>query len=225
MQRRTVHYHNPASSDLYRPRQRRNFFFGWFKRKSAPRVELRPGALTPEEVKSAIGGVDLGEVMEIFRIGYDGIVDEVPIIVELVSVNAEGFSGKIVNVERRMIEANSSKAVYARQGGGTLEFSYNDGDIKYIRKNNDVDTIEESRDVSVLLEMLGALDVDDRVLVAYYDKKHRGTVNVEGVLDGKSQDNRLFKMVIDKINNIELDNKLEKQFDVERDLVIDISLY
>lgn len=219
-------YQDPCRStgSIDLPRGRRAFF-GFFKRRKAAPVDLRPGAMTPEALKAEVNRLATGTMVEIQRIGYDGTVDDVPILVELLDIGKDGFSGRIVNVERKMIEANTTTRVYAKQGGGVIHFAWTDGDIKEIIENNDADMLAESRDTAALREVIGALDIDDRVLVAYYDAKHRGTVNVEGLMTGKGDDPNTFSMVLDKINNIELDNKVEKTFHVERDLVIDVALH
>lgn len=218
------HQRGRRSGDFNRPFYQYQIF-GRLFRKETQQINLRPGALSPVELKSAIGSVELGSVVELVRIGFDGQIDDVPFIIELTEVNGEGFAGKIVNVEREIIEGNSEKLVYARQGGGIVEFRYTDGDIKEVIENTDADMIRQSRDISYLLEVVSALDIDDRVLVSYFDKKHRGTVNVEGILQAKTDDHKNFRVVIDKINNIKLDNIVTKQFNIERDLVIDVTLH
>jgi hypothetical protein len=199
-------------------------FFRFFSRKGGGIPAVRPGAMLPGEVKRAVEQIGEGYIVEILRIGYDGSLDDMPMLVEITRVFREGFSGKIVNVERQMIEESSRQMIYARRGGGIIDFLYSDGDIKEIKENRDADELSEWRDKSEIKDLLAALEIEDRILVAYYDKKHRGTVNVEGVLLSRSMGNKIFKIVIEKINGVELENKIEKQFDIDNDLVIDISL-
>ncbi|RMI20795.1 MAG: hypothetical protein D6681_02090 [Calditrichaeota bacterium] len=202
----------------------RRHFLKLFRRKSGT-VHLRPGAMPPEAVRRAVQQFGVGKVVEILRIGYDGTVDDIPIIVEIIDIGKEGFTGKVINVEREIIEGHSHKTlVYARRGGGVIEFRYDDGDIKEILESRDDEELAEARDVAALTEVLSALEVDDPVLVAYYDRKHRGTVNVEGRILSKEADGTTFTLRIEKINNIELEKKIEQRFNIERDLVIDISL-
>ncbi|NIW78645.1 MAG: hypothetical protein GWN16_03930 [Calditrichae bacterium] len=206
------------------PPQFRRYFFKIFGKKKAEPIDLRPGALSPEQVKRNIEGIGVGKIVEIIRIGYDGNIDDIPMLVEIKAIHGEGFTGKIVNVEREMIEQSSKLMVYAKRGGGVIDFKFTDGDIKEIAESKDVEELSQARDISALSEILSALEVKDSVLVAYYDKKHRGTVNVEGKLLSKKENHQGFTIMIEKINNIELENKMEKEFDIEGDLVIDITL-
>lgn len=223
MKKRKLQFRQRDVFQSYAPYYKQHFF-NFFRRKGSGSVEVRPGALTPEEVKRTVERLGQGKIVELLRIGYDGTVDDMPMIIELTHISREGFSGKIVNVERRIIEGSSHSMVYAKRGGGVVDFLYSDGDIKEIKESRDADELSDAREVTMIMELLMALEVKDRILVAYYDEKHRGTVNVEGILLSKSSGHRIFKMVIEKINGIELERKIERQFDIENDLVIDISL-
>lgn len=199
--------------------------FWWpFKRKSKKKVAIRPGALSPEKVKEIIQGLGVGKQVEILRIGYDGEIDDIPIIVELINITDEGFTGRIINVERQMIESATEKLVYARSGGGIIDFRYDDGDIKEISVSYDRELIEQERNVESLKEILEALDAGDHVIVAYYDTKARGTLNAEGTILKKNENSTAFDLKIEKINRIELEQKKEKSFNIESDLVIDIEM-
>ncbi len=204
--------------------QHRFFFRKLFGRKSGTTTTLRPGAMPPEQVKQIIEQFGVGKVVEILRVGFDGALDDIPIVVEIIDITPEGFTGKIVNVERKIIEESTSSVVFAKHGGGTIEFRYDDGDIAEIKEGEDTSVLEQSRDVAALKEILNALEPNDTILVAYYDKNHHGTVNVEGRLVEKAADGSSFKMVIEKVNRIELEQKREKMFNIDKDLVIDIEL-
>jgi hypothetical protein len=223
MKRNKLRFRGKPAGAFYIPFYK-GHFFRFFSRKGGDIPTVRPGAMLPGEVKRAVEQIGEGNIVEILRIGYDGSVDDMPMLVEITRVFREGFSGKIVNVERQMIEESSRQMIYARRGGGIIDFLYSDGDIKEIKENRDADELSEWRDKSEIKDLLAALEIEDRILVAYYDKKHRGTVNVEGVLLSRSMGNKIFKIVIEKINGVELENKIEKQFDIDNDLVIDISL-
>ncbi len=203
----------------------KRYFLKWlFGKKSATTTTLRPGAMPPEQVKETIERFGVGTVVEILRVGFDGTLDDIPIVVEIIDISPEGFTGKIVNVERKIIEESTANVVFAKHGGGTIEFRYDDGDIAEIKEGEDTSVLEQSRDVAALKEILNALEPNDNILVAYYDRAHHGTVNVEGRLVEKSADGNSFKMVIEKVNRIELEQKKEKHFDIDKDLVIDIEL-
>ena len=203
---------------------RAHFFKKLFGRRSTTDVPLRPGAMTPEQVKQKIRQAGVGKVVEILRIGYDGTIDDMPIIVEILDITEEGFTGKIVNVERELIEESTKAVVFAKRGGGTIEFQYDDGDINEIKEAEDTAIIEESQDIEALKDVLSALEKNDPILVAYYDKKRRGTVNVEGRLLATSEDKTKFRMLVEKVNRIELEEKRERLFDVKEDMVIDIEM-
>ncbi len=199
-------------------------FFNLFKRKSGSSVKLRPGAMTPEALKKRITEIGTGKVVEIIRIGYDGTIDDIPMTVEITNIWQDGFSGRVVNVERELIEESSQMMVYAKRGGGTIEFKFTDGDIKEIVESTEAEELSKERNVSAILEIVEALDINDRVLVAYFDKNRRGTVNVEGVLLSKDIPGKSFRVVIDKINNIELENKMTREFNILSDLIIDVAM-
>ncbi len=199
--------------------------FWWlFKKKGKKKVQIRPGAMPPEEVKKRISEIGVGKQVEIIRVGFDGEIDDMPLIVEILYIGNEGFTGKIVNLERELIESATEKLVYAKKGGGIIDFRYDDGDIKEINVSQDQELLEQERNVDSLREIVTALDVGDTVLVAYYDAKNQGTVNAEGKLLEKDSDGNQFKMLIEKVNKIELEKKLEKTFDIEKDIVIDIEM-
>ncbi len=205
------------------PHGSRRYFWWPFRRKKAAKQQVRPGALSPAEVKKQIDEVGIGKQVQIIRIGFDGTIDDMPIIVEILDIGSEGFTGKIINVERHLIESSTAKLVYAKRGGGTIDFRYDDGDIKEILIPRDEELISEERDVETLKEVLQALDVDDRVLIAYYDNREKGTLNAEGSIMEKNSETD-FVLRIEKINNIELENKITRNFDIQNDLVIDIEL-
>ncbi|GAB4379093.1 MAG: hypothetical protein Kow0042_28140 [Calditrichia bacterium] len=180
--------------------------------------------MSPEAVKQTIQEIGVGKQIEILRIGFDGEIDDMPIIVEILDISESGFTGKIVNVERQMIESTTDKLVYAKKGGGIIEFFYTDGDIKEITVSKDAELLEAERDVEALREILSALEKGDHVIVAYYDSKQRGTLNAEGTIADKNDDGNTFTLKIERINRIELGRKEEKVFNIEKDLVIDIEI-
>ena len=180
--------------------------------------------MEPQKIKKTIEGIGIGKQIEILRIGYDGSIDDIPINVEIIDISPNSFTGKIINLERRMIESATDKLVYAKTGGGVLEFNYNDGDIKEIALSHDQELIEQERNIDNLIEVLSALEAGDHVIVAYYDNQQKGTINTEGVITEKSDTDDIFTLTIEKINRIELQRKITKKFDLQKDLVIDIEL-
>lgn len=123
-----------------------------------------------------------------------------------------------------MIESATRNLVYAKKGGGVLDFEYNDGDIKEINVPHDEELLQQERNIESLKEILTALDTGDQVIVAYYDEKQKGTVNTEGVITEKADNNESFALQIEKINRIELEKKINKKFNLNSDLIVDIEM-
>jgi hypothetical protein len=219
---------NSGFKSAYKIEESHNFirYFFWpFKRKTKSKIKgLRQGAMDPNSLKRRINEYGIGSVIEIYRIGFDGNVDDIPTIVHINDISDTGFSGKIVNVERSLIEERTDKVVFARRGGGFVEFNYKDGDIKEINLNSDAEIISESRSIAGLKEIMAALETGDKILIAYFDHKQHGNVSAEGTLVSKSEDNNQFNIKIEKINKIELEKKIEKEFNIEEDLVIDLEI-
>jgi hypothetical protein len=200
------------------------YFWGFGRKKRAQTAVLRPGAMPPEAVKEAVEKLGVGKIVEIFRIGYDGELDDFSIIMEITNIDDDGFDGEIVNPERRLIEENTAQKVWAKWGGGKIRFNYDDGDIKEISPVNEVHEIKNSRDVDNIIAVLKALEANDRVMVAYFDESEHGAVNVEGQLALPLNENSEFGVVITKVNGVELEQKVQKKFNVQKDLVIDVSI-
>ncbi|RMG63106.1 MAG: hypothetical protein D6715_11635 [Calditrichaeota bacterium] len=213
-----------SCSTLWEVPRSRYFWWPFGKKKKGAKVALRPGALPPEKVKQIVKSIGVGKTVEILRIGYDGTIDDIPLLVKITDINEEGFSGRIVNVERELIEQATEKLVFAKRGGGFIEFRYDDGDIKEITESKEETILEESRDVAALKEILEALEIGDRVLVAYYDEERQGTVNVEGTLLAKDPGGTQFTLLIEQVEKVELEKKIEREFDIEKDLVVDIEI-
>ena len=207
-----------------KPNFRHYFWWPFGKEKKAKPATARPGALSPEAVKNQIKSYQVGAVIEILRVGFDGTTDDIPMIVEITEVTDTGFSGKIVNVERDLIEEQTEKLVFAKLGGGHIDFNYDDGDIKDISQSSDDQIISESRDINNLIEILSALEIGDKIIVSYYDKQQHGNVTADGTLLSKSEENKTFRMMLENINKIELEKKIEKVFNIEEDLVIDLGI-
>lgn len=225
MSLRKIHF-SPGRGDSYgvfQPDTPARFFFWPFKKKKEKFI-IRVGALQPDEVKRRIQEAGIGKQVEMSRIGYDGMLDDMPIVVEIIDISNFGFTGRIVNLERMMIESATRNLIYAKRGGGVLEFFYNDGDIKDITLSVDKELMEKERNISSLKEILAALDKGDKVIVAYFDTKHKGTINIEGVILEKDELNENFTLKIEKINRIELEKIISKQFNIHKDLVIDIEM-
>lgn len=222
MARLNVYHRFCRTKNQFLPR-RRHYFFNLFKSRSAS-ANLRPGAMTAEQVRSIVKSFGEGKLVEITRIGFDGHIDDQPMLVEIVNIYSDRFSGRIVNVEREMMEASSETLVYAKGGGGTIDFQYDDGDLKEIVESHDAEELSEATDVEAMKEIISALEVNDPILVSYYDRKLRGTANVEGHLSEKPEDGNGFTAVVEKINGVALSARQSRSFDLDKDVIIDISL-
>jgi hypothetical protein len=206
------------------PHFRMFFLWPFGKKKKMPEASARPGAFSAQELKRRVKELGEGAIVEILRIGYDGTIDDIPMMIKITNITEDSFTGRIVNVERQMIEERTEKVIFAKKGGGIIEFFYDEGDIKDITRSVDEKVVAESRDVSSQKEILAALEIGDKIMMAYLDEKQHGSVNVEGTLLSKSEENTRFKIMIEKVNRIEVEKKVEKEFDVEKDLVIDIDM-
>lgn len=216
----TSWFKNSALKDS--PGYSKRYFWGLFKKKRKAKTILRPRAMSADAVKNQINAIGIGKQIEMLRVGYDGSIDDMPIMVEIIDISPESFTGRIVNPERTMIESSTEKLVYAKKGGGIIEFRYDDGDIHSITETKDEELLQQERNIESLKEMLAALETGDRVIVAYYDEKQRGTVNTEGAIIDKSDKDSTFTLQIEKINKIELEKKISRTFDIQKDLVIDL---
>ena len=137
MKNKRSHFHGIAVTTAENlPRSRRQFF-GFFRRREARNNAPRPGAIPPAMVKRIIDEIGVGGVAEILRIGFDGQIDDLPIVIALTNISKSGFAGKVISVEREFIEGNTQKKVFAKRGGGIIEFKFDDGDIRELKENAD----------------------------------------------------------------------------------------
>ena len=75
-----------------------------------------------------------------------------------------------------------------------------------------------------LLEILDALDLDESILISYYDMDKGGVINGTGKLIEKDVENRTFKVELSLINDIELDEPKTIEFNLENDKVLDLEV-
>ncbi|HGY57444.1 MAG TPA: hypothetical protein ENK44_17180 [Caldithrix abyssi] len=196
-------------------------FFKFFK--SKPKVTLRPGAMPPEEVKKLIQQIGKHKKVNIRRVEFDGTPEEHPVTVQIVDIRDEYFTGKVVNVERSIKQDLDDKLVYVKGGGGTIDFYYTDGDIMSIEEDIDEIVIQQMNEKE-LLEILDALDLDESILISYYDMDKGGVINGTGKLIEKDVENRTFKVELSLINDIELDEPKTIEFNLENDKVLDLEV-
>ncbi|MBD3223949.1 MAG: hypothetical protein GF313_04420 [Caldithrix sp.] len=201
--------------------QTKRHFINFFKSKK--KVQVRPGAMQPEELKQVVQEIGKGKKVNIRRVEYDGTPEEKPIAVLITDIRGEYFTGNIINLERSIKQELDEKLVYIKGGGGSIDFYYTDGDIASIEEDVDEQIIQQM-DTSDLLEILEALDLNESVLISYYDKEKGGVINGAGKLISKDVENKQFSMELNLINEIELDKPKKISLDLDKDSVFDLEV-
>lgn len=197
-------------------------FINFFKKKKKS-VVLRPGAMHPDEVREKIKKIGKNKKVNIRRVQYDGTPEERPVSVQIVDIRDDYFTGKIINIERSIKQDLDEKLVYLKGGGGTIDFHYDDGDIMDIEEDID-ETIIEEMNQEELLEILDALDLNEAVMVSYYDRSKGGIINGSGKLIEKDINTKTFKVELNLVNDIELDTPKAVTLDLEKDTVLDLEV-
>ncbi len=206
---------------LFGKEGRKRYFINFFKSKK--KTKVRPGAMQPEEVKKIINEIGKGKRINIRRIEYDGTPEEAPVYLRILDIREDHFSGKIVNVERSIKQELDDKLVYVKGGGGNIDFYFEDGDIMSVEEDSD-EIIFDERNPDELLEILDALDLNEAVLLSYYDKKKSGVINGIGRLTEKDLDLKTFTVEMKQVNDIELDNPKVIKLDLNKDKVLDLEV-
>jgi len=213
-----VHFHQ----EIQREEKQARYFINFFKKRKQ-KVKVRPGAMPPEQVKEIINKIGRGKKVNIRRVEFDGSPESKPIAVRIVDIRDEYFTGDIINVERSIKQEENEHVVYVKGGGGTLDFYFNDGDIMSIEEDIDEEIVEE-RNVEELLEILDALDLNEPVLISYYDRQKGGVINGAGKLTDKDIEARTFTVELDQINEIELDRPKAMTLNLNTDAVLDLEV-
>jgi hypothetical protein len=195
-------------------------FFKFFKSK---KTKVRTGALDPNELKKLVNQIGKHKKANIRRVEYDGTPEETPVSIDIVDIREEYFTGKIINVERSIMQDMDEKTVYVKGGGGTIDFYFNDGDILSIEEDID-ETVIKQMNADELLEILDALDLNESILIGYYDRAKGGVINGVGKLIEKDVVAKTFKVELNLINDIELDDPKIVALDLEKDSVLDLSV-
>jgi len=179
------------------------YFLKFFKTRK--KIQVRPGALQPDELRERIKKIGKDKKVNIVRVQYDSSAEENPVSVKIVNIQEDYFTGVIVNVERSIKQEMDDKLIYVKGGGGTVDFYYNDGDIMSVEEDFD-ETIIQEMDEEQVLEILDALDLNENVRISYYDKGKGGVINGMGRLVSKEVAAKTFVMELTLINDIELDD-------------------
>jgi len=198
------------------------YFLKIFKRKE--KIVMREGTLSPDELRKVVKELGRNTKVNITRLTYDGTPEDQPINIKIVDIREDHFVGKVVNVERTIKQSEDANLVYVKGGGGTIEFFFNDGDIKSIDKDIDQTIIVEQRNVGEIKEILDALDLNEDIMISYYDQDSGGVINGVGQLIAKDLDNLDFKIRLSKINEIDLNKPKEVSLNLEKDSVLDLEI-
>lgn len=197
------------------------YFFKIFKRKEKkPKFD---NAISAENLKKLINQIGVGKKVNITRMAYDGTPEDKPITVKIIDIRDDNFTGKVINVERSIKQSENSSVVYVKGGGGSIEFYFDDGDI--ISVEEDIDqTVMEQRNVDEIKEILDALDLNEDIIISYYDDSEGGVMNGVGKLLDKNMENLDFKVKLTKINEIELGKPQELQLNLNKNKIIDLEV-
>ena len=200
----------------------KRYFLDFLKKKDDS-SKVRPGALTPKQLKELIKSIGNKKKVNITRVEYDGTPEDKPVTVQIVDIRDDYFTGKVINLERSIKQEMDDKLVFVKGGGGTLDFYYTDGDIKRVEQDIDESIIEQKNE-EVLLEILDALDLEESILISFYDRNKGGVMNGTGRLIEKDVENKAFKVELNLINDIELDTPKTFDFDLEKDTILDLEV-
>ncbi len=206
---------------LFEERSKR-YFLNVFKRKKK-KVELRPGALHPDEVREIVKKIGKNKKVNIRRVEYDGTPEEKPIVVKIIDIHEDYFTGVVINVERSIKQELDEHIIYIKGGGGTIDFFYNDGDIMSIEEDVDEKIIQQ-RNLEELAEILDALEINEEILLSYYDESKGGVINARGKLISKDMATRNFSVELTVINEIELDKPKTINLNLDKNMVLDIEV-
>lgn len=199
---------------------KKRFLFGFGKKEQ--KATVRPGAMSPEEVEKEIRRHGVSKKVRVSLVDYSGsVIDETPIIIT--SITEDHFSGKVVNVDREIMEQSDDSSVYVKGGGGSVDFFYADGDIASIADDIDNEIIN-SMDNSEILEILEALDEGEPILVSFYDTGSGGVINGMGKLASKNLADKKFSVELNRVNEIDQNPPSVRELDVERNKIIALQI-
>ena len=206
-------FRNALISDF----RQRDFFWGRKKKAS-----LRPGALNEEQVRNIVKEIGLDKKILITRIDAMGDPEDVPVEAILASIRDDYFAVRVVNPERKLMEASDSKTIYLKGGGGLVDYHYTDGDIKEIIQDVDEEIMLEV-EKDAILEIINALEIGDEIRISYFDPTEKTAVNCIGSMLKKFSDEH-FIVLAKQINEAELSSPQEIDFDINSTPILDIQI-
>lgn len=201
----------------------KRYFLGFGKKKESTK-NVRPGALKPSELKALINQIGNKKKVNITRVEYDGTPEDKPVSVQIVNIRDDHFTGRIINLERSIKQEMDDKLVFVKGGGGTIDFYFTDGDIKIVEQDIDEDLLFEEKNPEVLLEILDALDLNESILISFYDRDKGGVMNGSGKLIAKNVEEKTFTVELGLINDIELDAPKKINLDLTKDSILDLEV-
>jgi len=211
-----------AYTNLFGEDRHVRHFLNIFKSKKKQET-TRPGGLSSDELKRRVNEIGKGKKVNIVRVQYDGTPEDHPVSVQILAIRDDYFTGNIVNVERSIKQELNDKLVYVKGGGGNIDFYYNDGDILSIEEDIDEKIIHEMNEDQIL-EILDALDLNESVMISYYDKHKGGVMNGTGELVEKNVAEKTFKVKLNLLNDIELDEPKTVSLCLDTDSVLDLEV-
>ena len=217
---RISHFHFKHQPFSEEPMAKR-YFLNLFKTKKEK--ELREGVIPPDELKRQVIAIGRSKKINITRLAYDGAPEDPPIAVKIIDIGADHFTGKVVNVERSISESQEKNLIFARGGGGTIDFRFADGDIIKVEEDIDEEIVQQ-RNISEVKVILDALDEDEDIHISYYDKNEGGVINGTGKLKEKNMDTFDFTIVLHLINEIELKAPREVNLNLNDDEILDLEV-
>jgi hypothetical protein len=199
----------------------KRYFFKLFKSKA--KSITREGVLSAEELKKKINEIGKNKKVNITRLAYDGQPEDKPTTVKIIDIRDDHFTGKVINVERSIKQSEDQRVVYIKGGGGTIDFYYTDEDISNIEEDIDEEIIEQ-RNIDEIKEILDALDINEDIIISYYDENEGGVINGVGVLSEKNMETLDFKLSLKIINEIELSHPREVLLNLNRNNILDLEV-
>ena len=218
-----MHQSNNDASYLIGESRIKRYFLGFGKKKDG-KGNVRPGALTPSELKALINEIGNKKKVNVTRVEYDGTPEDKPLSIQIVDIRDDHFTGRIINLERSIKQEMNDKLVFVKGGGGTIDFYFSEGDIKSVEQDVDEDIIFEEKNPDILLEILDALDLNESVLISFYDRDKGGVMNGSGKLVEKNVEEKTFTVELSLINDIELDSPKKINLDLKKDSILDLEV-
>jgi len=197
------------------------YFLKLFSKKG--KSQIREGALNPDDLKAQVAKIGKNKKVNITRLAYDGKPEDQPVAFKIIDIRDDHFTGKVINVERNIKQSENEKLIFIKGGGGTIDFYFDEGDIAQIEEDIDEEIIEQ-RNIEEIKEILDALDLDEEIILSYYDEDQGGVINGVGVLSSKNMQSLDFTVQLKIINEIELSKPRDVSLNLEQNNILDLEV-